>query len=1247
MCLIILGESKTRVELPKQRTRGGVAIYIRNNRDIHPQFSNISPTHKDILAVDLKLHNSPLTIINCYPHGKSLKDTVDAITNINIPMDRPCIMAGDFNLHHPEWALTGSKWEKHQPNAQERMFKAYAEYQDLHVLNHLSLPTHIVPRSPASNAIIDLTLLNSQAVDAWPNLNWEVEAQSSGKSLGSDHMAITWTIGPHDQAKSVGVTEPSPRHLIDTSRQKKWTQEYMRQVQKNPPPTDPLVAKDADRMTSTILEAMSNATRLVMPLPPCQKRDGPVRSPWWTDCPRHECSKAVHNLKHNPDQKPREQLRAALQGAIRRARKCRGDKILAEISTQRVFNVLKWYQGKRRSIIPPICHPSLDITATHPHDKAKHLGLQFFPQVNSPHVTLEPLGLKSSPQRPHHPITSAEVRSALELTSNCSAPGAFGSNYQLLKWAFNASPEIFIKLFNLCLEIGYHPTALRNCIIAPIPKPNRADMSTPKNYCPIALLETLSKLLEKVVTARLLHEAGEHALIPQAQFGGKDITSCTDAGLCMVHNIRAAWKSNKAALLLTLDVSGYFNNVDHSRLIYTLERLGYSTNICNWLKSYLSNRTAQFRIDGVLCPHFQLPDVGIPQGSPLSPVLSSLYSIPLLLASTDPQAHSFAYIDNFTILAYSHSHQENINIITKVIKNINQVAIKLGLEFELPKSDLIHFIRSPKTPHSNPSLTFSHSGTDTTISPKDVVRWLGFFLDRRLNFKEHIQTMAIKAKATLAGLRMLANSQNGLSVRHAHILFKASVTPILTYGLPLWFHGRRQLLLLEPLRKVQNQGLRWILGAFRTTPSRCMEHLASIPPLHIACLRIIENLASKLKSIPALAEVARRLPPEWDSSTEVQRNPKSPITFAASLSHPDTEFITPYLVHPSKPNIPWPGQLEIEHKSPAPLKKAAAKIIQNEIDEAESNHLGNTVHGFSDGHAGTLNGVPKVGLGYIVKYGHKILARNSHSIGPRANIYDAEMLGIAMCLNSAVRTAEQVQAKRIIIYCDNQAAVKAISSLHRHPAQYASRAFHQHAQRFLEKDPTHHITVKWLPGHSKIDGNELADEAAKGSETLQPTPVFNRTITWSRTRATKRATTSWGRIWNEHIHARPDSNTYIPRPPALKLHPIFNRPTYPRNVQCRLVQFLTGHGFYGAYSARFHPHIDPQCQCGEPSQTPEHMLMFCPETEKYRHIITDASPEHSWEEIFGTLPGLEAVSEFILKSGIGKCRDPPATAHPL
>ncbi|KAJ1299446.1 hypothetical protein OPQ81_002694 [Rhizoctonia solani] len=408
--------------------------------------------------------------------------------------------------------------------------------------------------------------------------------------------------------------------------------------------------------------------------------------------------------------------------------------------------------------MPPIKSPTDGSVATHPVRKAEHLAHQFFHDSSSPNISLEPLGVPSHPKHPFQPITTEEIIASLKQTSNRSAPGAFGMNYRLLKWAFYSQPDVFTRLFNCCLRIGYHPTCLRNTVISPIPKPRHTNMSHPKNYRPIALLETLSKLLEKVITKCLIHEAGAHNLIPHSQFGGCNMTSCTDAGLCMTHDIRTCWAQKKEVTLLTLDVSGYFNNVDHARLIYTLDRLGYSDQICNWLWSYLTSHTAQFRVDGTLCPQLQLPLVGAPQGSLLSPVLSSLYSIPLLAASSDPQAHSFAYIDDFTILAYSHSHQENITIIQDIITRINNNACKLGLEFELPKSELIHFIRPHSKCNSNPTLTISNSGTDVVIHPCDVIRWLGFYLDRKLNFKEHVKNMATRALGTIASLRMLANS---------------------------------------------------------------------------------------------------------------------------------------------------------------------------------------------------------------------------------------------------------------------------------------------------------------------------------------------------------------------------------------------------------------------------------------------------------------------------------------------------------
>ncbi|CCO28762.1 RNA-directed DNA polymerase from mobile element jockey [Rhizoctonia solani AG-1 IB] len=1216
-----------------------------NSSGIGARFSNVAPIHRDIIALDLTILDSQLTIINCYPHGTDHKKTVAEITQIVIPQDRPCIMVGDFNMHHPDWALIGSKWEKRHPNQTERVFATYAEYHDLHIMNNVHLPTHYIPRSPASNAIIDLTLLNSRAVDAWPDFNWEVETPASGRSLGSDHEAITWSVSPHDQAEPVLASEKAPGYPIDPSCQDDWIGFYAQQIHEADLPEDPETAEDADRITGGILSAMSNATRLTFEenqkrklaehnknykgKKPKKKGNTGARSPWWTE----ECSQAVHNLKHNPENKDKDQLRGALRGAIRRARKSRGEKILAEISTDRVFDCLKWFQGKRRALIPPIKDPNGGITATHPADKAKNFGKQFFPSINRTPVSLEPLGIKSTPKRPHHYITEEEISRSLSKTSNRSAPGAFGSNYRLLKWAFASSPDHFVSLFNLCLRIGYHPTSLRNCIIAPIPKPRRQDMSIPKNYRPIALLETLSKLLEKVITNRITHEAGKHNLLSHSQFGGKDITSCTDAGLCMIHDIQSAWARKKNVSLLTLDISGYFNNVNHERLIYTMDRLGFSNEICNWLKSYLSHRSAQFRIDGTLCNPIQLPNVGIPQGSPLSPILSSIYSLPILASTADLQASSFGYIDDFTILAFSDSHEHNINIIQDITNNVNEIAIKLGLEFELPKSELIHFIRSPRSPHSNPSLTISSNGTDTTIHPQECIRWLGFYLDRKLTFKEHIANMAVKARAALGGLRMLANSRSGLSIRHARILYKACITPILIYGLPLWFHGRRQKSLLEPLRKTQNLGLRWILGAFRTTPVRCMEHLASIPPIHILCQKHIESLAAKLRSIPRASELAKRLPSSWDSSTLPSRNnttPKDPIHLIASHSDPNAELVTPYLAEPHLPTKPFGDQLVIEAMNPNPNSSAGEFIDKCKNFASKIQSCPQSIIGYSDGHADETDGKPECSIGFTIWTHNREIHSETKNIGPRSNIYDAEMLGIALCLRRATNIAIQNGLSNVYICCDNQSAVKSICKLDRHPAQYASRIFRNHASTFLTDHPTRKITIKWIPGHKGIGHNGRADELAKEGARGPNTSPFDRTITWIKQAATKNASTSWAKIWEKHIIDRENSDTFIPRAPSLTLHPIFNRSRTARSLECRLVQLLTGHCFLGEYRTRFHPDLDPSCQCGESTQTFIHTTLFCPSTEGHRAILR-----------------LEAVVEFIAKSGIGKLGGPPAAAPDL
>jgi hypothetical protein len=52
-------------------------------------------------------------------------------------------------------------------------------------------------------------------------------------------------------------------------------------------------------------------------------------------------------------------------------------------------------------------------------------------------------------------------------------------------------------------------------------KEGKADYSLPGSYRPIALENTLSKILERVVVDRIADTAEEYALLPQGQMGAR------------------------------------------------------------------------------------------------------------------------------------------------------------------------------------------------------------------------------------------------------------------------------------------------------------------------------------------------------------------------------------------------------------------------------------------------------------------------------------------------------------------------------------------------------------------------------------------------------------------------------------------------------------------------------------------------------------------------------------------------------
>ena len=69
-------------------------------------------------------------------------------------------------------------------------------------------------------------------------------------------------------------------------------------------------------------------------------------------------------------------------------------------------------------------------------------------------------------------------------------------------------------------------------------KPNKLAYDQPKSFYPIILLNTLGKLIKKIVAKRLQFLIAKNDFIHPSQLGSLKFKSTTDTGIALTHVIR-------------------------------------------------------------------------------------------------------------------------------------------------------------------------------------------------------------------------------------------------------------------------------------------------------------------------------------------------------------------------------------------------------------------------------------------------------------------------------------------------------------------------------------------------------------------------------------------------------------------------------------------------------------------------------------------------------------------------------------
>src|SRR6266511_598181 len=93
-----------------------------------------------------------------------------------------------------------------------------------------------------------------------------------------------------------------------------------------------------------------------------------------------------------------------------------------------------------------------------------------------------------------------------------------------------------------------------------------------------------------------------------------------------------------------------------------------------------------------------------------------------------------SYIDDIGLVASSESIEKNYKILKEIVIRIFEKGADNLIQFDLEKTELIHFY-SKRNIGENVNICFSEN---YLVEAKFIVKWLGIWLDSKLNFKEYV-----------------------------------------------------------------------------------------------------------------------------------------------------------------------------------------------------------------------------------------------------------------------------------------------------------------------------------------------------------------------------------------------------------------------------------------------------------------------------------------------------------------------------
>lgn len=796
--------------------------YINSRSDIRLHYSlDNTLTNNDLVVIKIR----DLTIANLYnqPNNCDVSEK-GALAHFQTTTDgtsfQKTIIAGDFNLHHPRWE------PDKRPNKAARDAVQWMEENEFELCSEPGEPTHI------SGSVIDLVIATTDIAETVIVHDLEEERHDTT----SDHLLIPWTIYLNTNLK-INLNKQQTRFNMNKINLECFQQELIDRCE-NLNPSEVKTDEDIDELAEALEKAAAKAMDSSMPKYRKGRHPRKYFNQELADLKRTAHIKRGYMSILKDEESKQEWLEASnklCERALEVNRQGWSD-YLTNLKGHEIWRAMKVVKNREGATVTPELRTGPESWTKCVEERCQILRTNLLPKTKQGKCRTP----KARVEAKWPPLTYREVEEVIRTLPRKKAPGPDLVTGEILQamWEVQAFKDTFFALLEVCVRFGYHPKTWRIGTVVVLRKPNKKSYDDPKSYRPITLLKVPSKVLEKIIQRRLSHLTLNK--LPDRQFGARAGYCATDAVLELVDYIKEDLSATTTAMMV--DIKGAFDNVNRKKLIKVMRKLGLPETAVKWVFEFTKYRSASLVLDGFET-EADTVSTGVPQGSPISPLLFLIYTTPLYDMVEAEGLQVTGFVDDITIYTRG-SMEENTERLSKALRMVCEWAKSMHTEIDLgDKLGFVHFNRSRKFPDIK-DISLALPGKEEKKKPDEEVKLLGVVLDRRLDFGAHVRGTIKKTERALRAISVLGGTVRGVSGSALRSMYLACVRTVMEYGCEIWLNG--DVGQIKRLESIQYNALKRVAGAYKGTVSEILEKEVAVPPLR---LRLEFALESKLSRI--------------------------------------------------------------------------------------------------------------------------------------------------------------------------------------------------------------------------------------------------------------------------------------------------------------------------------------------------------------------------------------------------------------